>query len=153
MASPIAWSRRLPQYRQHRRRTARTPAHAASLPSIPANRVGPCRRSPWRLSSSRARPAAIVPDSADAADGADGIFERPAYPDNPVSGSAAAPGKFSLARKRISRCAREYLLRAQRIARIGKACDDVVVGNSRVIPEDIGLAPPIGHQSDYEFDR
>jgi hypothetical protein len=52
----------------------------------------------------------------------------------------AALGKFSLARKRISGCAREYLLRAQGIARIGKTRDDVVVGHPRVIPEDIGLA-------------
>src|SRR4029450_5389086 len=65
----------------------------------------------------------------------------------------AAPGKFSLARKRLSGCAREYLLRAQRIARIGKTRNDVVVGNPWVIPEDIGLAPSVGHQPDHEFDR
>jgi hypothetical protein len=108
MASPIDWSRRLRQYHQHRRRTARTPAHAASLPSIPANRVGPCRRSPWRLSSSRARPAAIVPDGADAADGADGIFERPPYPDNPVSGSA-----LTTERNVDAQCPQERLRPAQ----------------------------------------
>src|SRR6266436_6535483 len=65
----------------------------------------------------------------------------------------AAPGKFSFARKRISGCAREYFLRAQRIARIGKTRDDIVVSNPRVIPEDIGLAPSICHQPDHEFDR
>lgn len=65
----------------------------------------------------------------------------------------AAPGKFSLARKRISGCVREYPLRAQYIARIGKTRDDVIVSNPRVIPEDIGLAPSVGHQPDREFDR
>ncbi len=56
-----------------------------------------------------------------------------------LAGTTAARGKVSLARKRISGCAREYLLRAQDIARIGKTRDDVVVGHPRVIPEDIGL--------------
>src|SRR6266404_1042365 len=65
----------------------------------------------------------------------------------------AAPGKFSLARKRISGCVREYPLRAQYIARIGKTRDDVIVSNPRVIPEDVGLAPSVGHQPDHEFDR
>src|SRR5882757_5271986 len=65
----------------------------------------------------------------------------------------AAPGKFSLARKRILGRAREYFLRAQRIACVGKTSDDVVVGNTWVIPEDIGLAPSVGHQADHEFDR
>jgi hypothetical protein len=54
----------------------------------------------------------------------------------------AAPGKFSLARKRISGCAREYLLRAQRVARISEARDDVVVRDARVIPQDLGLVHP-----------
>ena len=40
--------------------------------------------------------------------------------------------KFSWARKRISGYAREYLLRAQRIARVGKTRDDVVVRSSVV---------------------
>jgi len=42
--------------------------------------------------------------------------------------------------------------RTQCIARIGKTRDDIVVGNARVIPEDVGFGPSVGHQADHEFD-
>ena len=61
--------------------------------------------------------------------------------------------EFSLARKRISSCAREHLLRAQRIARIRKTRDDVFMRNTRVVAKDIGLAPSVGHKADHEFNR
>ena len=70
-----------------------------------------------------------------------------------LGGDPAAAGKFSLARKRKSGRAREYLLRAQCIARVGETREDVLVRNARVILQDIGFAPPVGHQPDHEFDR
>src|SRR5262249_60232190 len=63
------------------------------------------------------------------------------------------PGKFSFARKRILSFAREHLLRAQGVARIGKARNNILVGNSRVIRQNIGLGPSIGHQANHELDR
>lgn len=41
--------------------------------------------------------------------------------------ATAAAGKFSLARKRMSGCAREYFLRVQRVAGIRETGDDIVV--------------------------
>src|SRR5882762_6236544 len=67
--------------------------------------------------------------------------------------ATAAPGKFSLARKRISSCARKYLFRAQHIAGIGETGGNVFMRDARIIRQDLGLAPSVGHQSDHEFDR
>jgi hypothetical protein len=53
----------------------------------------------------------------------------------------------------MSGCAREDLLGTQRVARIGQTGDDILVGHSGVIGEDVDLAPSIGHQTDHEFDR
>src|SRR5437868_14268196 len=57
--------------------------------------------------------------------------------------ATAAPGKFSLARKRMSGCAWEYLLRTQRIARIRKAGDDVVVSRARLMNQNLYVAPSV----------
>src|SRR5882672_2246943 len=59
------------------------------------------------------------------------------------SAATAAPGKFSLARKRMSGRARVYLLSTQHVARVGKTRDDVIVRDIRVVGEDIRLAPTI----------
>src|SRR5713226_7960295 len=70
-----------------------------------------------------------------------------------MSAVTAVPGKFSLARKRISGRAGEDLFGTQRVTRICEAGDDVVVSYSGVIRHDVGFLPSVGHQSDHEFDR
>ena len=50
-----------------------------------------------------------------------------------LSTATASPGKFSLARKRISRSARINLLRSQHIASVGKASSKVVMREPRII--------------------
>jgi len=51
------------------------------------------------------------------------------------------------------RCAREDLLGTEHVPRIGETSDDIVVANSQAIGENVGFAPPVGQQADYEFDR
>src|SRR5712691_3622151 len=72
----------------------------------------------------------------------------------PAAASAltAAPGKFSFARKRISRCAREYLFGTQCVACIGQARDDVVMRDTWIVGQYLGFVPTVGHQSDHELD-
>ena len=48
--------------------------------------------------------------------------------------------------------ARKHFLRAQCIASIGETREDVVARNTWIILQDIGFAPPVGHQADHEFD-
>ncbi len=69
------------------------------------------------------------------------------------SAATAVPGKFSLARNRISRRAGKRLLRTDRVPRIDEAGDYVVVSNARIICQNFRLAPSIGHQPDHEFNR
>src|SRR5262249_34885532 len=120
-------------------------------PAGARQRLSPARRNPCQVSRMRSSRAAYAKTSGSVGPGAAVLIQATSCP--AASGAVtAAPGKFSLARKRISGCAREYLSRAERIARIGKTRDDIVVGNTRVIPEDIGLAPSVRHQADDEFD-
>src|SRR5262245_411887 len=70
-----------------------------------------------------------------------------------ANAATAAPGKFSLARNRILRRAREHPLCAESIAGIGQAGENIVVGKAGVVRDDVGLAPPFGHQADDELDR
>jgi hypothetical protein len=69
-----------------------------------------------------------------------------------AASATAARGKFSSARKRTSGRARENLLGAQNVARIGQAGDDIVERDTGIVVEDFGLAPAIGYQADDEFD-
>src|SRR5207245_2906973 len=69
-----------------------------------------------------------------------------------ASAATAAPGKFSFARKRMSRCAWEYLLGTQCVACVGQARDDVVMRDAGVVSQYLGLVPAVGHQSDHELD-
>ena len=53
----------------------------------------------------------------------------------------------------MSGCARIDFLRAQRIARVVETRNNIVVCNARVIRQNIGLTPSVGHQTNHEFDR
>src|SRR5215470_11918916 len=101
-----------------------------------------------RIRCSRAAHASI---SASEMPGAAALIQTTLCP-AALRAATAAPGKFSFARKRISGGRREYLLRSQRIPRVGETGHDIVVGDARIICQDISLAPPIGHQTDYELD-
>jgi hypothetical protein len=57
-------------------------------------------------------------------------------------GQPAAPGIFSLARKRVSGRAGKDRLGAQRVARVGEAGDDIVMCDAGVVGEDFASIQP-----------
>src|SRR4029077_14831203 len=63
----------------------------------------------------------------------------------------AAPGKFSLARRRISCGAGKYPFRTQGVSRVGETGNYVLVVFSGRVGEEISFAPTFGHQADDEF--
>ena len=67
----------------------------------------------------------------------------------PFASSAiiASPGKFSLARKRISRGAWIDFFRSQHIASVGKASRKVFVGDPWIVAQNFALSPAIGHEA------
>src|ERR1700730_16912656 len=105
-----------------------------------------------KVSRIRASRAAQARTSGSPVPGAAVVSQTTSWPAD-RSVDTAAPGKFSLARNRISCCAGEYLFRSQGIPRVGKTRDYVLVGYSGIVGEDIGFAPSLGHQADDEFHR
>jgi len=119
----------------------------------PAGKAAALANSPKSLSKvRRIRPSLAAHDSTSGslAPGAAVLTHNMSCPAD-RSRATAAPGKFSLARSRISGGAWEDLLRAQQIPRVSKARDYVVMGNAGVVGEDVGFTPSIGHQADYEL--
>jgi hypothetical protein len=49
--------------------------------------------------------------------------------------------------------AREHFLGAQGVARIGETGQNMIVGQTGIIGDDLRLAPALGHETDDEFDR
>ena len=131
----------------HRHGNSTTPhvlGNADALASSPKSLSKVSRMRPSRAAHARTS-ASLIPGAA--------ILIHTTSCPAAASAVTVVPGKFSLARKRMSGCAGEDLLGTQCITRVRKTGNDVVVSYSGVIRHDVGLVPSVGHQSDHEFDR
>ena len=124
-----------------------------STTSHTEGKLEPLANSPKSLSKvSRIRcsGAANASTSASAAPGASILTQTTSCP---AASRAAitAPGKFLSARKRMSGCAWKYSFGTQGITRVGQTRNDIIVGQTRIVRQNVGFAQPIGHQANHEF--